>query len=183
MSSLSDFFIRHAKGGIILLAFLAVLVGKTALFPRISAVLAAPASAGGPLDARFFYTPQQAKAIIAAYNAEGRRIYMVSELTLDILFPIAYTLFLALSISWLFQRTFDRSGSMQRLNLVPVGAWFFDLLENIGVVIMLAMFPSFSLLVGSLTSSFTVIKWSFALLSILLLLFGVVAYLLRRVRG
>ena len=183
LTLISDFFIRHAKGWIILLAFLAMAVCKLVLFPYMSALMNSATPGVGSFDTKLFYGPDQAYSMLEAYGQDARRAYMVGELTVDILFPIAYTLFLTLSISWLLQRAFDKEGSIQLLNLVPLGAWFFDLLENTGIVIMLAMFPAFSTLVAILTSFFSAIKWGFALVSIITLLFGFVAYIAKRIRG
>jgi hypothetical protein len=108
--------------------------------------------------------------MIASYGDAGRAAYRTTELTTDILFPIAYTLLMALSISWLFQRAFDKGSAAQYLNLAPVGAWLFDLLENIGVVIMLSSFPTQSFLAAFLTSVFSGLKWVFVFFSLILLI-------------
>jgi len=67
---------------------------------------------------------------------------MKIELTADIIYPIIYTLFYSLLLSWLFQRAFKPDSKMQKYNVVPVGAWIFDLLENVGIVSMLSLYPS-----------------------------------------
>jgi hypothetical protein len=99
---------------------------------------------------------------------------MKIELTADIIYPIIYTLFYGLLISWLFQRAFKPESSMQKLNVMPVGAWLFDLLENIGIVSMLGMYPSQPSALAWLTMLFGLVKWAFAIGSILLSLFGLV---------
>jgi hypothetical protein len=63
---------------------------------------------------------------------------------------------------------------LQKWNVVPVGAWFFDLLENVGIVSMLAVYPSQSALLASLTMIFGSLKWRFAFTSIALVLVGLV---------
>jgi len=99
---------------------------------------------------------------------------MKIELTADIIYPIIYTLFYGLLISWLFQRGFKSNSPMQKLNVMPVGAWFFDLLENVGIVSMLLVYPSQPVVLAWLTMSLGLIKWLFAIGSIGLSLFGLV---------
>ncbi len=63
---------------------------------------------------------------------------------------------------------------MQKFNAMPVGAWLFDLLENTGIVSMLAMYPSQPAILAWLTMIFGSFKWLFAFASIGLVLFGLV---------
>jgi hypothetical protein len=94
--------------------------------------------------------------------------------TADILYPIIYTFFYGLLLSWVFQRAFKPDSKMQKYNVVPVGAWFFDLLENVGIVSMLSMYPSQPVAFAWLTMIFGSLKWLFAFASIGLALFGLV---------
>jgi hypothetical protein len=127
-----------------------------------------------PLDLMFFYTPAQAYEMMDKYGEAGRAIYLKIELTADIIYPIVYTLFFGLLISWLFQRAFRPDSRMQKLNVMPVGAWFFDLLENMGVVSMLGMYPAKPAILAWLTMLVGLIKWVFAFASIALVLIGLV---------
>jgi hypothetical protein len=122
----------------------------------------------------FFYTPTQAFEMIDKYGEAGRALYLKIELTADIIYPIVYTLFYGLLISWLFQRAFRADSPMQKWNMIPVGAWFFDLLENIGIVSMLAAYPSKPAIIASITMIFGSLKWGFAFASIALVLIGLV---------
>jgi hypothetical protein len=95
-------------------------------------------------------------------------------MTGDIIYPIVYTLFFASAITWLFQRGFAPGSSMQKYNVVPFGAWLFDLLENIGIITMLSVYPSTPAPLAWITAVFTLVKWLFAGVSIVLLLAGLV---------
>ena len=125
-----------------------------------------------PLDLMFFYTPQQAFDMIEKYGKDGRAIYTKIELSADIIYPIIYSLFFALLISWLFQRGFKPESPMQKWNLMPMGAWLFDLLENVGTVSMVAAYPSQPALLAWLTMLIGLIKWAFAFASLALILVG-----------
>lgn len=127
-----------------------------------------------PLDLMFFFTPEQAFNMIEKYGPDGRALYTKIQLTADIIYPIIYTLFFGLLISWLFQRGFKPESNMQRWNAMPVGAWFFDMLENLGIVTMLTMYPAKPAVMAWITMIFGSLKWAFAFGSIGLVLAGLV---------
>ena len=145
------------------------------IMPLASAIMALAANNSVlPLDLMFFYTPAKAFAMIEKYAEAGRAVYLKIELTADILYPIIYTLFYGLLVSWLFQRAFKPGSKIQKYNVVPVGAWFFDLLENVGIVSMLVIYPSQPAALAWLTMIVGSLKWLFASASIGLVLFSLV---------
>ena len=127
-----------------------------------------------PLDLMFFYTPAQAFEMMDKYGAAGRSVYLKIELTADVIYPMIYTSFFGLLISWLFQRAFKPESKMQEWNVMPVGAWLFDMLENTGIVSMLLMYPSKPEVVAWLTMLFGSLKWVFFVITIGLVLVGLV---------
>ena len=128
----------------------------------------------GPIDLQFFYTPEKVFGMIASYSPEVRAAYRIFELTGDIIYPIVYTLFFALAITWLFQRGFPSDSVIHRYNLVPFGAWLFDLFENLCIVSMLSVYPSTPAALAWASTIFTMIKWLFVIPTALLLLYGLV---------
>jgi len=154
-AGLSDFFVRNAKAWIILLACLGISISEAVLCPRAQATLKGASGGTGLLDRQCFYSAAKANEMIASYSDSGRAAYGTTELTTDTFFPVAYTLFLSLSITWLLRRAFHKESPVQYLNLVPVGAWLFDLLENVGIVVNLSTFPRQPFLLAFLTSTFT----------------------------
>jgi hypothetical protein len=135
-----------------------------------------------PLDLMFFYTPTRAFEMMDKYGEAGRAVYLKIELTADIIYPIIYTLFYGLLISWLFQRAFKPGSKMQKWNLMPVGAWFFDLLENVGIVSMLVMYPSKAAILAWITMIFGSLKWGSFLVTIGLVLVGLIGAVMNRFR-
>jgi hypothetical protein len=121
--------------------------------------------------------------MITSYGDTGRASYRIFELTGGIIYPIVYTLLLSLLITWLFQRGFPAKSKTQKLNVVPIGAWVFDLFENLGIVGMISVYPSTPSALAWITTTFTLVKWTFAGASIILLLFGIVASIAKRLRG
>ena len=127
-----------------------------------------------PLDLMFFFTPDQAFEMVDKYGEAGRSVYLRIELTADIIYPMIYTSFFGLLISWLFQRAFKPESKMQKWNVMPVGAWLFDMLENSGIVSMLLMYPTKPEVVAWITMFFGTLKWAFFVLTIGLVLVGLV---------
>ena len=173
LNTLSQKFHQWTSGWrvIILLVADALMMGY--IMPLAAGLMAFAANASVlPLDLMFFYTPEKAFAMIEKYGEAGRALYMKIELTADIIYPIIYTLFYGLLLSWLFQRAFKPESKMQRYNVMPVGAWLFDLLENGGIVSMLTMYPSQPTVLAWLTMLFGSLKWLFAFASIGLALYA-----------
>jgi hypothetical protein len=182
LEKLSNKLKDFAKGWLVLVLF--VLDGFFMFFvmPMLGALMQGDNGGPGPLDLNFFYTPDKAFAMIASYGEYGRAFYRNIELTADIIYPIVYTLFFSLCITWFFQRAFAAGSKLQRLNVVPFGAWLFDLFENLGIVVLLTVYPSQPAALAWLTAVFTALKWTFAGASILLTLFGIGAFAVKKLR-
>jgi len=175
LNKISETFHAWAKGRWVILMFLADLLMMGYIMPVAAGIMALAANNSVlPLDLMFFYTPEKAFEMLDKYGEAGRAIYLKIELSADIIYPIIYTLFYALLISWLFQRGFKPESNMQKWNVMPVGAWLFDLLENVGTVSMVSMYPSKPAILAWITMLFGSIKWLFALITIGLVLVGLV---------
>ena len=183
LNTISEKFHAWATGWRVIILFVAEALMAGFIMPAAAGIMALAANNSVmPLDIMFFYTPERAFAMIEKYGPQGRLIYARIELTADILYPIIYALFFGLMISWLFQRGFKPESPMQKWNAMPVGAWFFDLLENLGAVSMVSMFPSQPAWLAWLTMIAGLVKWAFALLSIGLVLVGLVRALMNGFR-
>ena len=169
---LSEALSRHARGWLVVALFTLLSIFNHVIFPRERARLQASSGGTDLIDMQFFYTPATVYAMIASYAPAVRAQYGRFELTADILYPIVYTLFFSLAISWLFQRGVSSDSRWQRLNLVPFGAWLFDLLENVSIVRMISSYPSELTATAWLATVFTMLKWSFVAASIALVVIG-----------
>ena len=175
LNKISETFHAWARGRWVLVMFIADALMAGYVMPVAAGILAFAANNSvTPLDLMFFYRPEQAYAMIDKYGEAGRSLYWKIELTADIIYPITYTLFFGLLISWLFQRGFKSNSTMQRWNVMPVGGWLFDMLENAGIVSMLSMYPAKPEFLAWLTMIFSSLKWAFAAISIVLILVGLV---------
>ena len=183
LNSISQKFHSWTTGWRVFILFLADALMMGYIMPVAGGILALAANNSVlPLDLRFFYSPEQAFALIEKYGEAGRAIYWKIELTADIIYPVIYTLFYGLLLSWLFHRAFRPESSMQKWNVMPVGAWFFDLLENVGIVTMLTMHPTRSAILAWLTMMFGSLKWGFFAITVVLVLIGLVRAAMNRFR-
>lgn len=183
LNAISQKFHTWATGWRVFLLFVADALMAGYVMPLAAGILAFAANASVmPLDLMFFFTPEQAFAMIEKYGPDGRTLYTRIQLTADLIYPIIYTLFFGLLISWLFQRGFKPENRMQKWNVMPVGAWIFDLLENLGIVSMLSLYPAKPAVMAWITMIFGSLKWAFAFLSIGLVLLGVVRAILNGFR-
>ena len=175
LTRISDTLRKYAKGWLIIILFLLDGLFMGLILPMTEASMKSNPGSPGPIDLEFFYTPDKVYEMVASYGEYGRIFYRNVELTVDIIYPIIYTLFFGLFITWLFQRGFATESKLQVLNVVPFGAWLFDLLENLGIVGMLSIYPATPALLAWLTAIFTLIKWLFAGASIILMVIGIIA--------
>ena len=174
LQNLSDRFYGWAKGWLIFILF--ILDGFFAgfLLPLIQGMMQGGQGGIQPLDLMMFATPAQYFEMLGKYGEGNLIFYRNVELTVDIVYPIVYLFFFGLLISWLFQRGFASNSPMRKFNIVPLGAWFFDLLENITIVILISVYPSQPMALGWLLTLVGSIKWLFAGASIVLILVGLV---------
>ena len=174
LNNLSNTLKKYANGWLVLVFLAGEIFFNAVVLPAQQAKIETNPNAAGPIDLQFFYTPEKAYGMIASYGDEIRSSYRTFELTGDIAYPIVYTLFFALAITWLFQRGFPSDSNMLKYNVVPFGAWLFDLFENLCIVAMLTIYPSTPPTLAWISTIFTMVKWLFAVASIGLLLYGLV---------
>ncbi len=172
ITTFSNTLKKYAKGRIIF-AFLALmLLFAMFIVPTVQGRLEASSGGSGPIDLLLSYTPEKAYSMIASYGNAGRSLYRTFAMTADVIYPVVYSIFLGLLITWLFQRSIAPNSKLQMLNTVPFGALLFDWLENISIVTMLSLYPSTPTTVAKLASICTTIKWSFGAAGMLLVLIG-----------
>ena len=174
LNGISKKFHAWAKGWLVIVLMLLDMFFMGFVMPLIGGLMKSGTGLEQPLDLMFFSSPEKTFAMIERYGEFGRPFYRNVELTVDIIYPIIYMLAFGLLISWLFQRGFKSDSKMQKLNVFPIGAWFFDLLENLGIVTMLSMWPSQPSVLAWLTTIITMIKWVFAGGSMVLIVVGLV---------
>jgi hypothetical protein len=161
---------RWASGRLILALVVVLVAFEVVTLPILQR------SPGGEivsLDARFFYTPQEAFSTIGLY-ADARSFWSGVYLTWDIVNPILYALIFSLTMSWLFRRGFGPESRIRTLNVLPMAAGLFDLLENACIVTLLVTYPARHDTVAWVATISTMSKVSLLGVSTLLVLVGLI---------
>ena len=130
----------------------------------------------GSIDLTFGASPASLFDQVEAYGPQGRVVYRIFTLTADVAYPINYSLFMGLAITYTFRHIFPEKSWLQKLNLVPFGALLFDVLENIGVASLLTAYPQRFIWLAGYTVIMNFIKWILAGTSTLLVVFGLVGW-------
>ena len=174
LKNISDRFYKWTKGWLIIVLLFADAFFSGFLLPLVQGMLQDDKGGVQPLDLMLFATPEKIFVMINRYGEYGRPFYRNVELTVDIIYPLVYLFFFGLLISWLFQRGFTSTSPMRKYNIMPLGAWFFDLLENIFIVTLLSIYPSQPAGLAWILILLSTVKWFFAGTSILLIVVGFV---------
>lgn len=124
------------------------------------------------LDLQFFYTPQQAYEIVAAYTPAMRQAAATTRLTLDIIYPLVYGMMLSLLLVLTFRRAFTPSKLADAAVFIPWGGVLFDYLENIGFAIIFLSYPKEYFFIAQISAIFTALKWTLIGVGFVLALIG-----------
>jgi hypothetical protein len=140
------------------------------------------ASPGGVILDLTIPTYHSEEALMAVENLgdAGRAVYKSIAFGEDLIYPIIYGLTLILLIAYLWQKVTPEHKWSGRLCMVPALAVLFDYAENFSIVAMVNQFPEKVILVAQLAATFTLFKWLFVFASILLILAGLGAWIIRR---
>jgi len=161
LDRLYDFVERQAKWSVAALLVVILLLAQQAFIGRRSAI--------GPqfelLDGRRWYTPVQAAQLFDELG-EGRALYAITELTVDVIYPLAYGL--------LFGILLVRTWGPRYIWMLafPLFTVVFDLLENILISYLIFSFAGDPSWVSWAAAVCTLLKSIFFLISIVLVLNG-----------
>ncbi len=133
------------------------------------------------LDTLGSYSPQEAYRLLASYGDQGRQQYLVTELTLDVLYPLSTALFFGLLTLYSFRQGFPDHPWTRWLVLIPLAELAVDFLENASIVVMLARYPAEMPLLAAASNVFTTLKFALTLPELAFVV-GLVAWLIRSLR-
>ena len=134
-------------------------------------------------DMLFLYSADDLYHIAQAYGEQGRAAYIKVRFTFDLIWPLVYMAFLTTTLSWIYHQAFKPDSFLQLVNLVPVFGMLFDYLENIATSIVMARYPTHTIIVDHLAPILTLLKWVFVGGSFILLVIGLVVGILRWVQA
>jgi hypothetical protein len=116
------------------------------------------------------------------YGQAGRKSYVVLHWTLDLFFPLVYTAFFITTTSWFLRRVVPFSSKLRMLNLVPLVAFVFDLLENGATSWVMIRFPAAAPIAQALAPVFTFSKWIGVTAALLLLIVVIIIWLVKLIQ-
>lgn len=108
----------------------------------------------GPIDLTFGFNPARTRAMVAGYGPEARAYYAQAELTVDLIYPVVYSILLAVILTMVFRNRPNRL-----FILLPLSTLLFDYLENAAIVTLLLSYPTQSMGVAVLCELAKLAKW------------------------
>ena len=173
MEALIRFMQKYSTGKVILVLFaLTMAVYLTMLSYSIPAVMAfapeIPIFDLSPLGYSFNY----ANELLDTLGAEGRKLYLSTQLPLDFIYPGLFSITYSLLLVWLFGKTFNANSKIYYLALVPFLAGIFDYVENVFIIKMINSFPDLQVNTVKIASTFSILKSSFTTVFFILLIVG-----------
>ncbi len=134
------------------------------------------------LDTSSGYTVTEAYRYLSSYGADGRQLYLVIELTLDLVYPFTTALLFSLLTLATFRRAFPTLAWTHKLALTPFAVMLADYLENASIVTMLVSYPRQLPAVAAAANIFTISKFDLAPFQLLFLV-GLAVWGLRALGG
>lgn len=163
-TQINAYFEFVARTPVLITGFVASMLFVLVIFPQLAGQIER-------LDMRMGgYTLAEVLAAMEGYGEVGRPRYATISFTLDTIFPICYVSFYAGAIY-----RFVPHEQLRVLAYVPLMGGVFDLGENAQIIAMLMQYPDISMTQVEWASRFTVIKFGFSRLS-MLLAFAALAY-------
>ncbi|MCD7900607.1 MAG: hypothetical protein LUH22_12260 [Bacteroides sp.] len=124
------------------------------------------------------YSYAYATNLLETLGKEGRSTYLFPQLTLDMFFPLAYVPFLVLLTGLLLKKNRWNGTFYDYSLLIPILTGLADYGENIGSILLIHSYPNISEGLVYFTSASTVLKSIGLVISLLLVVFYGVWYLL-----
>lgn len=150
---------------------------------RLSEMSAEPECAE-PLDLKFFgFTGANAYKTLHCMGDEGRAYYRTIETRTDVLYPISYALFLALSIFLFGSYLQFKQWSLSIITALPVIAMCYDFYENYHIVQLIDYFPSLPERAVANAAFGNTVKWLTAFASIFFMVVLALAALVKLLRA
>lgn len=113
------------------------------------------------LDLRFNYDVATVYQVLEGLGEEGRRSYRLNALTLDVVYPLVYSLTFAVLLVLLIP--LDRARHpLGFIALAPFSIAIFDLIENACIAALVTSYPSRIEWLAELVSWATPVKWTVA---------------------
>jgi hypothetical protein len=184
MNSLHSFFLKISRPATIaaitviaLLFFWLINFQGVPGIPPIASLLRI-----GLPDMLFTYSPSSIYEKLTLFGPDGRSAYGIFLERVDFLFPAVYGLFFVTATTFGFSRLFANRPALQKLSVLPWCTTLFDYAENLCFLAVLRIYPAESRNLQKLANVVTLAKWTFAAISIVLLLVATLGLLIQNLR-
>lgn len=108
----------------------------------------------------FLYTVEYVHQLFTMYGGAGRALYLSHLLVFDFMYPALFFVTNAASLVCLFNYLMPAAKIINHVHLLPLAPTILDYLENFGVLLLLASYPTPHPGVVAATSLTTIIKLS-----------------------
>lgn len=119
------------------------------------------------LDTQFGFSVQYVNNLFTQLGVKGRNAYFYSTVFIDIPYAMAY----GFIYSFIFIKVLkfkNRFSSFKYISLLAFFISMFDLIENIGIIYLIKIFPNYNSNYIEIISLANRLKWSFALLTLIM---------------
>jgi len=146
-----------ASGRLLALATATFVVFLAVILPEEASRNAAYFGDNPTPDGSFSYSAADLYEMASAYGEEGRRYYIRSRFTFDVVWPLAYGWFLWAGIAY-FGRALERSAASYAV-LLPLLAVALDFMENTSASVVMFVYPEQVPVLAHVVPVFTAAKW------------------------
>lgn len=123
------------------------------------------------------YDTEYVSELFENLGVVGREVYLVPQLLLDMIYPALFAITYSLILTFVFERAFFSKSRIQKWSILPFFVGACDYLENIGIIVMLNIYPKTNVLIVNITSIFSILK-SFLTIIVFAFIVGGVGYLM-----
>ena len=154
LKKLSDTIAKVAEGKTIVVVIVIYMIFHILVMPWAASKINDQAGGIGLLDLQLRYSPEKAYEMLSFYGDQGRRLYLQTELTVDLVFAVVNAVFFSLLITYFFRRAFSVIiAGCNLLNLLPfLRCNLADFMENFGIVTMIINYPEKLVTVAQVTN-------------------------------
>jgi hypothetical protein len=180
---LTQFIQRIASPRLAVVLFAVLLLFSIILFPWRRDLLEGYSSKSlRVFDTRLAYTPAQVNEFASAIGEPGRRLYAVTEVTLDFVFPLLYTTWLSVLLALVIPKAWPSRPEIERLILLPFLCLLGDLAENTCLAVLMWTYPLTPPWLVGLSNLASLVKWGAGLASFGLILVGAAIWIVKWLR-
>jgi len=129
----------------------------------------------GTIDLSFFPLPDQVYNMAEVYGEDGRHEYIVTRVSLDIVWPLAYTFFVVSVITFCFRHVHGSDSRLVHFNLSALSVLVFDFIENGLAAIVMSAYPDRLDGIVYIMATATATKWIMMGIASLAMLYGIIA--------